>query len=91
MLTNTSILLSNGANINIVTKKNMTPLMLACKEKLEVMALFLIRKGADLDIRSTEGKSALGYCLQSRMESVAIHLIQKGAPVANWDTVCLHH
>ena len=80
-------LIDSGANVNALTKKKYTPLMLACDSGNYVN--FLLRKGANVDFQDDYGQTALYHAIYSECNSFdnLSSLIRYGADV-NTSELC---
>ena len=78
-------LIARGAELDVVDKEELTPLMLACSEgktKGSTIALALIEAGADVSKRrEADGMSALEFAVKDAKPEVVAALIAAGAPV----------
>ena len=59
-----SILLRNGAGVNIIDKTGITPLIIACQNKNFDLALVLLKYGADVNLCSSDGATALHHLIE---------------------------
>ncbi len=55
------VLLNHGADVNAVTKKGETALMLAAKNAKYDVVVFLLKQGANAKLTDASGKTALDY------------------------------
>ncbi len=68
--------IDKGADVNLPTNKNYTPLMSAAKGgHIEIVKL-LLDKGADPSTRDTSGKTALDYAIEKKNDAV-VQLLAK--------------
>ena len=87
-------LLIAGANINCVTKRNFTPLMVSVFERRPKMCEFLLRKGADMDISSLYGHPPLFEAIRRQSHACLRLLLEAGASytvIAEDKSTILHH
>lgn len=81
------ILLENGADVNILSKDEISPLQYACRESHEELAKLLIRNNANLNyVASRSGFSPLHYACHAGNVSIASFLIRSGADITARDT-----
>mmetsp|Transcript_38216 Transcript_38216/g.50342 ORF Transcript_38216/g.50342 Transcript_38216/m.50342 type:complete len:192 (+) Transcript_38216:88-663(+) len=76
-----NLLLVMGAEVNAVTARWWTPLMLACKRNLPGMVGALVHHGADLDMVDQFGDSALHMAAEAGADLCVRHLVEAGAYV----------
>jgi len=62
-------LVENGADVNALTYKNRTPLMLACLRGHLNTATFLMEHGADVNIHDNDGTTAVHYVVDNVSDS----------------------
>lgn len=87
-------LLVAGANINCVTKRNFTPLMVAVFERHPRMCDYLIQNGADLNISNLVGIPPLFEAIRRHSHACLELLLGAGADytvVDNEGSTILHH
>jgi ankyrin repeat protein len=87
-------LLIAGGNIDIVTKRNFTPLMVAVFEKHPKMCEFLVQQGANLNISSLVGHSPVFEAIRRHSNECLELLLRAGADttrVAKDGSSILHH
>jgi ankyrin repeat protein len=78
----TELLLDHKADINALTNRGRTPLILACiYEGNEDTALLLIERGADIHLKDRYNRDALYYCMCTNRKSVAFTLLCCGSDV----------
>ena len=82
----TSALVEAGANIEVVDRKGLTPLIISIspsgshpQSKIALYVAYLISKGADLDSQATNGATALHLAVGHDLDTVAGLLIKAGA------------
>jgi len=74
------LLFDNGANPNLKTLNEVTPLILATLQNDQAIVDILLEAGADInEITSTNSLGAFGYAVDKNYMDLAFHLIQKGA------------
>ena len=71
-------LVAAGAKLDLVTKRGMSALMLACYKRRAAPALLLAERGARLDLVDRAGKSALDYCLEGGLGEAAEAIRARG-------------
>lgn len=76
-----TVQLVNGANINLLEKKQPSPLYLACQKGYDSVVKVLIEKGADVNFCDSLGYSLLGVASYYGHKSIVEHLIENGAKV----------
>jgi len=67
--------------INVIDNNGDTPLIWACYNELESIALKLIEKGADVNAINKNGDTSLLWAVRNNLESVTLKLIEKGADI----------
>ncbi len=74
------LLLVNGANPNLRSLQDITPLILATMQNDQVVVDMLLESGADINaITATCGIGAFGYAVDKNNMDIALHLLKKGA------------
>jgi quinoprotein dehydrogenase-associated probable ABC transporter substrate-binding protein len=76
-------LIAKGANVNAVTSKGVTPLMIAAAHDNGPMIMLLIQSGSDLAKKSNEGQTALDIARENGNEQALKTIsaaMQKSAP-----------
>lgn len=77
-------LLEKGANINVLTTKNETPLYLACRRNQEEVAVLLLENGADPNRLATLGEASVGpltAAVYVKNKKLIYELLEFGAKV----------
>ncbi len=69
-----------------VVEVNDSLLRLACRQKMESVALLLVGEGVDLDRRNKRGETALTLACAQGLSTVAMLLIGRGADVGGRDS-----
>lgn len=82
------VLISAGANINLVDYKGQTALHVAIHQEKWNAASKLVQAGADLEVRQPDGKTALHLAISMRNQEFTQVLISRGA---NVDRVLREH
>lgn len=86
-----SLLINNGANINIVSgDRGNTPVMDAAAEGYTEILTKLIRSGAELNLKSKSGQTALILAVGCKAEDAALVLIESGADIDIKDDLGMH-
>ena len=84
------LLLEYGANVNLTTEGNFTPLMLASLDRPDLVPLF-IKAGANVNAQDSYGQTPLTLAVRSGKLDVVEQLIKAGADVThtteNGDTI----
>ena len=73
--------LEKGANINLTTNKNETPLLLSIAKGYSDVAKILIKNGADLELKDDSGFTALHEAVDMDNIELTKTLIENGANV----------
>ena len=73
------VLLAGKADINAVTSKGLTPLMLAAQNNAQLAQLLLAEEGVDATKTDCQGWQAIHYAAQSGFDDVINELTNKGA------------
>lgn len=73
------VLLAGKADINAVTSKGLTPLMLAAQNNAQLAQLLLAEEGVDATKADCQGWQAIHYAAQSGFDVVINELTNKGA------------
>lgn len=69
------LLLDRGAHVDEITKKKVTPLMIAASRNRAETAQLLLAKGANIDLKSRRGKTALCYAAKhNSLETIKVLL-----------------
>lgn len=81
MLSLANILILNGAQLNVANRRNLTPLMVACKKKALNLINLYIDNGADINYSINDGCTVLSYItkLGNNYNPITELLISKGA------------
>lgn len=78
-------LVENGADVNAVNLRDVTPLMMACDDDSNMdVVRYLMRRGADMQLKDVDGFTALLYAITSDSDfalDILRFLIQNGADV----------
>ena len=78
-------LVENGADVNAVNFRDVTPLMMACDDDSNMdVVRYLMRRGADVHLKDVDGFTALLYAITSDSDfalDILRFLIQNGADV----------
>ena len=71
-----NVLLRHGAQINIIDKRGITPLIVACQYRNYYLVNFLLQNGADVNICSIDGNTPLHHLIE-RIDDCNKHTILK--------------
>ena len=78
-------LVENGADVNAVNLRDVTPLMMACDDDSNMdVVRYLMRSGADMHLKDVDGFTALLYAITSASDfalDILRFLIQNGADI----------
>lgn len=80
-------LLDSGADVTIVDKNNMNPLMVLginshnAKGDIIEIATMLLEKGVNINAEDTAGMTALMHAIEDNCEPLALYLLENGADV----------
>lgn len=77
MLDIVKLLISQNANVNLLTSKNETPLIIACLNNNYEYIPCLLEAGADVDIDDYNGNNALDLCSNKEMQKLIIKYSKK--------------
>jgi len=71
-------LIGSGADLNFKSHRrgDMTPLMLAVREKRTAVAAMLIKAGADINLQDSRNKSALIYAINNSDEKTDLEILE---------------
>lgn len=73
------LLVSCGANVNLITDNKESALMFASIERREDTVSFLLQQKADINLQDIKGKTALMYAVESNSEEIVGLLLKNGA------------
>ena len=62
-----TVLLRNGADVNIKNETGLTPLIVACQNGNYKLSLILLQYGADVNLCSSDGNTALHHLIEHRI------------------------
>lgn len=79
-----SLLIKNGANVNIHDRNDKTALHYAVSsygdiQNVNKMVMLLVESGANIDIQDSDGKTALHYAAASNKDEIVRLLLKEGA------------